>query len=203
MEKNGKHRIHHLIVTIFRHWLHNKHDFFLKICVNRFGRGIVCTIPNCRYHRRIIHNDRWLFDTTKNKSSHGEFEENLPCMYGNFNNNQKLDSKIDCVSLRLDEKRDFFAFLMKANVESESFWPTYLKYVVAGFFLSSAANCAVSVLYLRIMNRDFDVKYLYHPYKVVYVVVSKNVQKLLFDDHFFHILVPLGSKPLQLDICSR
>lgn len=62
-----------------------------------------------------------------------------------------------------------YGFLAMASNKSDMFWKFYIKYILSGFAINSVAMAITSVWFCWLWNGQFDVKYLYHPHKLVYV----------------------------------
>lgn len=86
---------------------------------------------------------------------------NLKKTNSNKNNNNEF------IRLVIDATQDIFVFLAAANSKSERLWPIYLKFAMGGYMISSAVTSVATVLFQRIMEREFDVKELFHPFSLV------------------------------------
>lgn len=62
-----------------------------------------------------------------------------------------------------------YRYLALASNKSDTFWMYYIKYILSGFAINSVAMAITSVWFCRLLNGQFDVEYLYHPHKLVYV----------------------------------
>lgn len=70
-------------------------------------------------------------------------------------------------SLNLGENDDSLLFLAHANRKSEWICQIYYKYVTGGFVAFTWLTCAVSILVCWIINSNFDVDHVFHPYRVM------------------------------------
>lgn len=76
-----------------------------------------------------------------------------------------LNFKIPFAHLATDEKS--YRFLALASNKSNKYWQYYFKYVLSGFAMSSVTMSTASVWFCWLLNGQFDVKYLYHPHKLM------------------------------------
>lgn len=67
----------------------------------------------------------------------------------------------------LDSTKDTFPFLIEANNNCEWFWKMYGKLLIFGYFSGNVTISTVSVAFVLIMTGEFNVKYLYHAFRVV------------------------------------
>ena len=65
--------------------------------------------------------------------------------------------------------KDTYHFLEQANVNSEQISKKYLLYVLFGFFVNTFIMSGVSVIICHIFFGKFDPKYVYHPFRTLWV----------------------------------
>lgn len=58
---------------------------------------------------------------------------------------------------------------MAANEQSEWVWPFYGKLVLFGYILGNITISIASVIFVRLMTGTFDVEYMYHEFRIMYV----------------------------------
>ncbi|XP_031634736.1 odorant receptor 42b-like [Contarinia nasturtii] len=66
-----------------------------------------------------------------------------------------------------NEKKDHFRYLVAANTKSEWVWSFFFKFAVFGYLVNNVSMCAFPAILCWKRGQGFDVKYLYHPFKVL------------------------------------
>lgn len=67
----------------------------------------------------------------------------------------------------LDKNEDLFFRLKQTNEKCEWLWLLYNKYALSGYILNVITMAAVSVPYCYMVNGNFDVEHVYHPFLFV------------------------------------
>lgn len=72
-------------------------------------------------------------------------------------------------NLNSDVGKDTYQFLEQANINSERISKKYLLYVVFGFFVNTFVMSGFSVIICHMLIGKFDPKYVYHPFRTLWV----------------------------------
>lgn len=62
---------------------------------------------------------------------------------------------------------------MQANEQSQRISKKYLQFVLIGFAINTLMMATTSVLFCFVMRGTFDANYVYHPFQVLWVIISK------------------------------
>lgn len=74
-----------------------------------------------------------------------------------------------------DINEESIYYLVLANGKSEWLWMIYLKYFMGMYLIVTPINAAISILFCWIRHGTFDAKFVYHPFKLVFVSINFNL----------------------------
>lgn len=65
----------------------------------------------------------------------------------------------------LDDGKDSYQFLVKANENGEKMWKLYIKYGIIGHFIGNVIMFVLAIVVCYLTFHQIDVQYLYRPYR--------------------------------------